>query len=99
MTGVDIVNHPEVVNQVELLVDGPDLALDPAQLTGIQTRQVLTQDAHFAGSRKQGAVQQADKGALPGTAGANQGHPLTWFNAEIDILESGEGAKLATGAM
>jgi hypothetical protein len=71
MTGINIVDHSQVVNQVKLLVYGANLTLDLAQGMRTQLIQSLTQHAHFAGGWKHGSIQQPDEGALPGTTWTN----------------------------
>jgi hypothetical protein len=85
--------NTQVIDQVELLVDCANPALDISQCLGAQLIKSPAQNSQFPGGWKQRPIKQPDQRAFSSAAGSNQSNPLTHPNLEINILQGRETPK------
>ena len=92
-SGIDVVQHPDLVHQVEPLRDRADATLHRPELGGAQTGEVRSEDFDDAGRGRQGAVDQRQQRGLARSARAENGHPLPGRNREVDFGDRSGGAE------
>ena len=93
VAGVHVVDDLEVLDEVELLVDGADLGLEAAACGRGERAEVRAEGQDLARARMERPVEEADEGALAGAARADERHPLALLDAEVDAGERVEVAK------
>ena len=85
--GVDVVQDPHLVDEVETLADRADAALDGAESGGGEAGERGAEDLDGAAARRQGAVEQGEQRALAGPARTEQPDPLTRLDDEVDAVQ------------
>jgi ribosomal protein S27AE len=81
------VHHPELPDQVELLVDGADAALHRPPGPRCGAGEVAAQDADRTPGGRCRAVEQPDQRALARTAGSDHGDALARADGQVDAVE------------
>ena len=83
--GVDVVDDPEVIDEVELLVNGTDRLLGVAQLVGSEMVKGLAEEGDISLVGHEGAVEDADEGAFARATGTDEGKAIAGIEGESDI--------------
>ncbi len=95
-TGVDVVQHPHLLDQVEALRDRADPPLEVAARAGGEAERGRAEELDGAFGRLQRTVQQPQQRALAGAAGTQDGDPLTRADREVDADEGRDAAEAAS---
>jgi hypothetical protein len=82
--GVDVVHHPKLADQLQVLVHRAHAGAQPAQRAPGQGGRVGTQHPHRSGGRRHRTVGQADQRRLARARGADEGDALAGADGEVD---------------
>lgn len=84
---VDVVQHPDLLDQGEVLAHRADTPLKEPSPRGSQAREVLTEDLHRARGRFQRAAQQGKQRALAGAARTEHGDPFPGMDRQVQLAQ------------
>lgn len=83
----DILNDPKAGNETQILMDEPDSAARPPQLTRRQSGEVVTTDFDVSHGGSNHPIENAEQSGLSGTARTNQGNGFAVVDAQRDRFE------------